>query len=74
MIDEPAAIGQEIARHWGPVFGQREVDPDIQQQFLDFVPPQTTLDSWDWPRGHWRDDITHLHEAAPRPGGLPYVF
>lgn len=74
MIDDKEAIGIEILRHWGPIFAEREVDRDAQELLLDFVQPQQALESWEWPRGQWQEDLIGLHEATPGPDGLPYAF
>lgn len=46
MLDNANDIGQEIVRHWGPVFSAASVGPGVQADFLDFVQPQMILADW----------------------------
>lgn len=50
MLDEASAVGEEVLRHWGPIFVARPVDVEAQAEFLDCAQRQDASAGWEWQR------------------------
>lgn len=74
MLVNAGDIGEEIPRHWGPHFKERQTDAEAQEEFFRFAVEQHEVEEWHWPRGAWKEDLANVHDATPGPDGLSYAF